>query len=151
MIVAWHEVPGKLAERIRPVGYGMISVLNRIRSSRPIRYRTPRARYSLLADLRAILWAIASHHTVPYGTGSGSALPRHFVPGYYHLVPPGQRPADPTRNPEEPNLLVKIGKSTKPKDSRRPLKPVGSELITHTGKAAIYQRSAQSSKRITMG
>jgi hypothetical protein len=35
MIVAWHEVPGKLAERIRPVGYGMISVLNRIRSSRP--------------------------------------------------------------------------------------------------------------------
>jgi hypothetical protein len=71
MIVAWHEVPGKLAERIRPVGYGMISVLNRIRSSRPIRYRTPRARYSLLAGQRAILWTIASHHTVPYGTGSG--------------------------------------------------------------------------------
>ena len=40
MMVAWHEVPGKRAERIRPVGYGVIGVLSSIPSSRTnaIRY-----------------------------------------------------------------------------------------------------------------
>jgi hypothetical protein len=28
----------------------------------------------------------------PSGTGLSASLPRHFVPGYYHPVPPGQKP-----------------------------------------------------------
>jgi hypothetical protein len=29
-------------------------------------------------------------HTVPYGTGLWMAHSRHSMPGYHHLVPPGQ-------------------------------------------------------------
>jgi hypothetical protein len=28
----------------------------------------------------------------PSGTGLSASLPRHFVPGYYYHVPPGQKP-----------------------------------------------------------
>src|SRR5271166_2376068 len=41
--------------------------------------------------------ALSSRHSgltmtsaVPPGRGSLCSLPRHFVPGYYHAVPPGQ-------------------------------------------------------------
>jgi len=30
-------------------------------------------------------------HTVPYGTGFWITRSRHSMPGYHHLVPPGQR------------------------------------------------------------
>ena len=30
--------------------------------------------------------------TVPPGRGLSASLPRHFVPGYYQPVPPGQKP-----------------------------------------------------------
>jgi hypothetical protein len=30
--------------------------------------------------------------TVPPGRGLSASLPRHFVPGYYRAVPPGQKP-----------------------------------------------------------
>jgi hypothetical protein len=30
--------------------------------------------------------------TVPPGRGLSPSLPRHFVPGYYRAVPPGQKP-----------------------------------------------------------
>jgi hypothetical protein len=31
------------------------------------------------------------HHTVPSGTDDAQPVPRHFMPGYYQLVPPGHR------------------------------------------------------------
>jgi hypothetical protein len=31
-------------------------------------------------------------HTVPYGTVLSGRFSRHFVPGYDHPVPPGQKP-----------------------------------------------------------
>jgi hypothetical protein len=34
-----------------------------------------------------------SNHTVPYGTELILRDTRHFVPGYLHLVPPGQKPS----------------------------------------------------------
>ena len=38
----------------------------------------------------ATIAPLATDHTVPYGTGFWVAHSRHFMPGYHHLVPPGQ-------------------------------------------------------------
>jgi hypothetical protein len=69
-IVAWHEVPGK-----RPSKENSVSVfdISSLQSS----------------DLCAHL--PESHRTLRDGF-SGVALSRHFVPGYDHTVPPGQKP-----------------------------------------------------------
>jgi hypothetical protein len=101
-------MPGSQAERIRPVGNGMIGVLSVIPSSGPMGFCKTGALYSLLRHwTRNTLRRIAFYHTVPYGTDPGLALSRHFMPGYYHSVPPGQRPTHHTRNPEEPFLSIK--------------------------------------------
>ena len=75
-MVAWHEVPGNRPVKIRPEGYGMIlSPLSRSQA------RT----LTKQASIRKL-----PLHTVPYGTDSRPRDSRHFVPGYHHLVPPGQ-------------------------------------------------------------
>jgi len=33
-----------------------------------------------------------SNHTVAHGTDLAGSTTRHFMPGYHHLVPPGQEP-----------------------------------------------------------
>jgi hypothetical protein len=72
MKVARHEMPGKWADMIRPVGNGMVrgaglcSPFETIKQpGRPI---------------------------IPYPTvrAPGGRLPRHFMPGYHQVVPTGQ-------------------------------------------------------------
>jgi hypothetical protein len=72
MMVARHEMPGERVDMIRPVGNGMI------RGGRfsPVPKRIQRPYQSI----------------IPYPTGRilvGNA-PRHFMPGYHRLVPPGR-------------------------------------------------------------
>jgi len=62
------------ARKTRPVGYGVIGLkeasttVSREGTSRPT-------------------------HTVPYGTGLVlKPIPGNKLPGYYHVVPPGQKP-----------------------------------------------------------
>jgi len=70
MKVAWHEMPGRSAKMIRPVGNGVIAGLElSARSARPGRNPSYRA----LRD-GPFLCRVA----------------RHFMPGYRHLVPPGR-------------------------------------------------------------
>jgi hypothetical protein len=38
------------------------------------------------------LWDCQRLQAVPPGRGFSAWLPRHFVPGYYQPVPPGQKP-----------------------------------------------------------
>jgi hypothetical protein len=73
MMVARHKMPGKGLDMIRPIGNRCDlwrHALVTIRDNNP---RSP------------------TDHTVPYGTGFCMAHSRHFMPGYHHLVPPGQR------------------------------------------------------------
>jgi hypothetical protein len=72
MKVARHEMPGNMASRS---------------PSRRVRYdRLARASYGLGR------WQTPSgaDHTVLCGTDHVHQLPRHFMPGYHHVVPPGQ-------------------------------------------------------------
>jgi hypothetical protein len=63
--------------KIRPVGYGLkVSPLRNQAESRCL----------IEANVR---WV--ANHTVPSGTGLDIPGPRHFMPGYLHIVPPGQR------------------------------------------------------------
>jgi hypothetical protein len=67
-IVAWHEVPGKAPpEKDRPVGYGLIRA--GVRTSR--------------------MSCARSYRTLRNGSFEGR-FPRHFVPGYDRIVPPGR-------------------------------------------------------------
>jgi hypothetical protein len=72
-MVARHKMPGNLGLRSRPVGNGMIG------------WRGVVLRWT--ADRRG-----ATDHTVPYGTDHVCPFPRHFMPVYHLLVPPGQNP-----------------------------------------------------------
>ena len=73
MMVAWHEMPGMCDTGARPVGYGTIGWRE---GGYRVGWYTKRG---------------ATDHTVPYGTGHACAFSRHFVPGYHHSVPTGQR------------------------------------------------------------
>jgi hypothetical protein len=83
-IVAWHEVPGKGPFRKgRPVGYG-VTVFRYFAGSGKIHERRTTSGTSCV--LRPI---------IPYPTGRcfgglEGRCPRHFVPGYGRVVPPGQ-------------------------------------------------------------
>jgi len=71
-MVAKHEMPGKYADMIRPVGNGVIGGARVYPRSRTIGHpRQP---------------------IIPYPTGRAYRynVSRHFMPGYHHLVPPGQ-------------------------------------------------------------
>ena len=70
MKVAWHEMPGKCADVTRPVGNGMM--------------RGPKIGSRLRRYQRVV-------PIIPYPTGRilGGACPRHFMPGYHHVVPTG--------------------------------------------------------------
>src|ERR1700751_3413006 len=72
-MVARHEMPGNATDMIRPVGNGMTPGCRRCPPCKTIR----RLRQSI----------------IPYPTGRTSPRPvsRHFMPGYLHFVPPGQR------------------------------------------------------------
>jgi hypothetical protein len=76
-MVAWHEVPGKT----------IITVPSR------------RDRYDLWLCGKLCRTGTphtqgcksgAASQTVPYGTDSSHRLPRYFVPGSHHVVPPGR-------------------------------------------------------------
>jgi hypothetical protein len=72
-MVARHEMPGSVANE---------------NPSRRVRYdRLVRA----LNSLGHWRKPSATNHAVPYGTDHVCPFPRHFMPGYHHLVPPGQR------------------------------------------------------------
>jgi hypothetical protein len=72
-MVAWHEVPGKLG----------------------IAAPSRRARYDPVAKRVGSCWTVNEawrpNHTVPSGTGLLGGRSRHFMPGYHHLVPAGQK------------------------------------------------------------
>ena len=72
MMVARHEMPGNVALRNRPVGYGMIRC-----RGRPV-----------ILESGQVLGA--TDHTVPYGTDHVRVFSRHFMPGYHHFVPTGR-------------------------------------------------------------
>jgi hypothetical protein len=77
MMVAWHEVPGKSA----------IAVPSR-RARCDLRFHQKSFRVDSAGDRS---WtSAASGQTVPYGTDPSCRIPRHFVPGYHHSVPPGR-------------------------------------------------------------
>jgi hypothetical protein len=63
--------------KIRPAGYGLkVSPLSDQAESR------------CLIEVH-VRWV--TNHTVPSGTDVDIPGPRHFMPGYLHIVPPGQR------------------------------------------------------------
>jgi hypothetical protein len=97
MMVARHEMPGNVALRNRPVGYGMIGW---------------RGRPVILESGQGLG---ATDHTVPYGTDHVRVFSRHFMPGYHHFVPPGQR----FRSPESVLMGTAIGGSRRSRRSRR--------------------------------
>jgi hypothetical protein len=72
-MVAGHEMPGMWHREFRPGGYGIIGRR---------RYRFGLGSFTKLG---------AATHTVPSGTDLVCAFSRHFMPGYHHVVPPGQR------------------------------------------------------------
>ena len=73
MMVARHEMPGKSTDTIRPVGNGVIRGTGVMHRPRPYE-------------------ALATYHTVPStGRDLSYHVSRHFMPGYLHLVPTGQR------------------------------------------------------------
>jgi hypothetical protein len=88
---AWESVPRKN----RPGGYGMIRYGARlIPEVSPARMCTVFLPYRLNGprngQRRIRKRHIAANHTVPYGTALlGGTVPRHFVPGYDRVVPPG--------------------------------------------------------------
>jgi hypothetical protein len=65
-IVARHEVPG-ITRKMAPSPYGTIE---------PI----------------LLTLGLTMTSTVPPGRSRFTSIPRHFVPGYYQPVPPGQKP-----------------------------------------------------------
>jgi hypothetical protein len=71
MMVARHEIPGKGADTIRPVGNGMMWDPKLV-------HRTKR--YEIFEAI------------TPYPTGRTLVEARsgHFMPGYHHIVSPGQ-------------------------------------------------------------
>jgi hypothetical protein len=71
-MVARHGMPGNVASRNRPVGYGMIGW---------------RGRPVILESGQGLG---VTDHTVPCGTDHVRVFSRHFMPGYHHVVPPGQ-------------------------------------------------------------
>ena len=72
MMEARHEMPGNVALRNRPVGYGMIGW---------------RGRPVILESGQGLG---VTDHTVPYGRDHIRVFSRHFMPGYHHVVLPGQ-------------------------------------------------------------
>ena len=76
-MVAWHDVPGKAAITV---------------PSRRERCDLWRRRKCCGADTSFAQGCglRARGQTVPYGTDSWVRPSRHFVPGYHHVVPPGQ-------------------------------------------------------------
>ena len=97
MMVARHEMPGNVALRNRPVGYGMIGW-----RGRPV-----------ILESGQVLGA--TDHTVPDGTDHVRVFSRHFMPGYHHFVPPGQR----FRFPKSVLMGTAIGRSRRSRRSRR--------------------------------
>jgi hypothetical protein len=92
--VAWHEVPGMVAQADSSRRDGVIGWLirNRDKSSPEASVRI----FKTLEPFRIV--GVGFDHTVPYGTDRfWDPIPRHFVPGlrraqssrYYHAVPPG--------------------------------------------------------------
>jgi hypothetical protein len=72
MIVAWHEMPGNVV---------LVNPSRRVQCDR----LTP------VSDcLGPRINSGAANHTVPCGTDHIRVSARHFMPGYDHLVPPGQ-------------------------------------------------------------
>ena len=71
MIVAWHEMPGSLAQAIPSRGYGLIRVGMVSIAGDP--------NYIEACRIKPSLWDGINQ----------SADPRHFMPGYYRFVPPG--------------------------------------------------------------
>jgi hypothetical protein len=86
MKVARHEMPGKWADMIRPVGNGVIRGGGLCSPPKAIRH--PR---------RPI---------IPYPTGRASrcGVSRHFMPGYRHVVPSGQKIYELQPNLSTPSL-----------------------------------------------
>ena len=72
MMVARHEMPGEYADMTPPVGNGVIRDTQTLSTFQDNRTPSP------------------TNHTVPYGTISQCDVSRHFMPGYHHVVPPGQ-------------------------------------------------------------
>jgi len=84
MMVAWHEVPGNVPKRTRPVENGMIKF-------------TRSEMFSVGDGLFVFggfpeLQTVSAKPLIPFPTGRifMSQRSRYFVPGYLHLVPAGQ-------------------------------------------------------------
>jgi len=92
MKVARHEMPGKWPNVIRPVGNGVIRGAGRCSPSETIKQ--------------------AGQPIIPYPTGRdlGGRVSRHFMPGYLHVVPTGQKQASPSVNLRA-LLLSRLGES----------------------------------------
>ena len=83
MKVARHEMPGKWVEMIRPVGNGVIRDAGLCSPCKTM--RCPRRLIIPYPSSVAIL-AMADKT----GRASKWHVPRHFMPGYLHVVPTGQ-------------------------------------------------------------
>ena len=82
-IVAWHEVPGTAPpQKSRPVGYGVIRAGVRTDSMIGERDEISTRNTSGISCAR-------SYRTLRDGSFEGR-FPRHFVPGYDRVVPPGR-------------------------------------------------------------
>src|ERR1700736_3557163 len=87
---AWDSAP----QKSRPVGYGMIR-----RGVRAIRRLEKEISNAVSLSRTGMIPGIScarSYRTLRDGSFEGR-FPRHFVPGYDHAVPPGQKPFRPSK------------------------------------------------------
>jgi hypothetical protein len=96
-MVAWHEMPGEYTDMTPPVGNGVIRDTQTLSTFQDNRTPSP------------------TNHTVPYGTISRCDVSRHFMPGYRHVVPPGQR----FRCPKLVLMRSAVGRSRRSRRSGR--------------------------------
>jgi hypothetical protein len=102
-MVAWHEVPGKVAKS-STVPEGRYDWLPR---ARRICTRCLTSRFE--GPPTHTQHGVTLDHTVPTGRISIWRSSRHFVPGYHRFVPPGQAAASLLYRPAGDAVAVPLG------------------------------------------